>query len=122
MSYFNDCQPVEWSQPVARALPQPSRDSLDLTVILSALAEPGRRALMAELYRSSEPADCAVVMERVGLGLSYATMSDPVRVLREAGLTRTVAEGRKRIVTVRRADVEARFPGLLAAVLGQPAA
>jgi hypothetical protein len=30
-----------------------------------------------------------------------------------------VADGRKRIVRVRRDDVEARFPGLLEAVLGK---
>ena len=72
---------------------------------------------MTELYRSSEPVDCAVVVERVELGLSNATISHHYRVLREAGLIRTVTEGRKRIVTVRRTDVEARFPGLLNAVL-----
>lgn len=100
-----------------RALPEPSVDSFDLTVVLSALAEPGRRALMTELYRSSEPVDCAVVVEKADLGLSSPTISHHYRVLREAGLIRTVAEGRKRIVTVRRGDMEGRFPGLLNAVL-----
>ncbi|MEU9243644.1 helix-turn-helix domain-containing protein [Streptomyces shenzhenensis] len=100
-----------------RALPEPSVDSFDLTVILSALAEPGRRALMTELYRGSEPIDCAVIAEKADLGLSSPTISHHYRVLREAGLIRTVTEGRKRIVTVRRGDMEARFPGLLSAVL-----
>lgn len=75
---------------------------------------------MTELYRGPEPADCAAVVERVGLGLSNATVSHHYRVLREAGLISTVADGRKRVVTVRRADMEARFPGLLKAVLGRP--
>lgn len=100
-----------------RALPEPSVDSFDLTVVLSALAEPGRRALMTELYRGSEPIDCAVIAEKADLGLSNPTISHHYRVLREAGLIRTVADGRKRIVTVRRGDMEARFPGLLSAVL-----
>ena len=47
-----------------------------------------------------------------------ATISHHYRVLREADLTRTVTDGRKRIVRVRREDMEARFPGLLQAVLG----
>ena len=100
-----------------RTLPEPSIGSFDLTVILSALAEPGRRALMTELYRGPEPVDCAVVAEKAGLGLSNATISHHYRVLREAGLIRTVVEGRKRIVKVRRDDMEACFPGLLNAVL-----
>jgi DNA-binding transcriptional ArsR family regulator len=102
---------------VSRVLPEPSAGSFDLTAVLSALAEPGRRALMTELNRSSEPVDCAVVVEHARLGLSNPTISHHYRVLREAGLIRTVAEGRKRIVTVRRDDLEARFPGLLDAVL-----
>ncbi|WP_410608281.1 ArsR/SmtB family transcription factor [Amycolatopsis sp. lyj-109] len=104
-----------------RALPEPSIDSFDLTVILGALAEPGRRALMTELYRSPEPVDCAIIVETAGLGLSSPTISHHYRVLREAGLISTVAEGRKRIVNVRRDDMEARFPGLLNAVLGDEA-
>ncbi|MFJ2609645.1 ArsR/SmtB family transcription factor [Streptomyces sp. NPDC091279] len=100
-----------------RTLPEPTVDSFDLTVVLGALTEPGRRALMTEMYRSAGPVDCAAVAEKVALGLSNPTISHHYRVLREAGLIRTVAEGRRRIVTVRREDMQARFPGLLDAVL-----
>jgi DNA-binding transcriptional ArsR family regulator len=101
-----------------RTLPEPTVDSFDLTVILGALADPGRRTLMAALYRSPEPVDCAAVVAQAGLGLSDSTISHHYRVLREAGLIRSVAEGRKRIITVRRDDIDKRFPGLLRAVLG----
>ena len=37
--------------------------------------------------------------------------------LREAGLTRTRIEGPQRLITLRSEDIEARFPGLLGAVL-----
>ncbi|MCI2420567.1 helix-turn-helix domain-containing protein [Saccharopolyspora sp. K220] len=103
-----------------RTLPEPSVDSFDLTVILNALADPSRRALMTALYRATEPIDCAVLIEEADLDLSNPTISHHYRVLREAGLTRTTTEGRKRIVRVRRDDMETRFPGLLQAVLGSP--
>ncbi|MHB8620628.1 MAG: hypothetical protein ACYDAG_13825 [Chloroflexota bacterium] len=44
-------------------------------------------------------------------------MSHHFRVLREAGVTRTRVEGAHRYVTLGRADLDARFPGLLDAVL-----
>lgn len=106
---------------MSRTLPEPTVDSFDLTVILSALADPGRRRLMSALYRLADPIDCAVVVELADLGLSGPTISHHYRVLREAGLTSTVAEGRKRVVRVRREDVERRFPGLLEAILTAPA-
>ena len=101
-----------------RTLPEPTAGSFDLTVILGALAEPGRRALMAALYHCQEPVDCTVVVGQANLGLSDSTISHHYRVLREAGLIRSVAEGRKRVITVRREEMEKRFPGLLQAVLG----
>jgi DNA-binding transcriptional ArsR family regulator len=51
------------------------------------------------------------------LGLSKATLSHHFRVLREAGLVRTRLDGRKRLLSLRADDLEARFPGLLDAVL-----
>ena len=106
------------SDTMPRTLPEPSVDSFDLTVVLSALADPGRRALMTALYQRPDPIDCSVLAEEADLGLSNPTISHHYRVLREAGLTRTFVEGRHRIVRVRRDDMEERFPGLLQAVLG----
>jgi hypothetical protein len=39
------------------------------------------------------------------------------RILREAGVTVTRVSGAKRLVSLRREDLDARFPGLLDAVL-----
>jgi hypothetical protein len=39
-------------------------------------------------------------------------------VLRESGVIRNTPRGRGRLLTLRRADIDARFPGLLDAVLG----
>lgn len=103
-----------------RTLPEPTIDSFDLTTILSALADPGRRSLMVALYHAPEPIDCATLVQEADLGLSSATVSHHYRVLREAGLTRTITEGRNRIVQVRRNDMEHRFPGLLQAILDSP--
>ncbi len=51
------------------------------------------------------------------LGLSKATLSHHFRVLREAGILRTRPDGRKRLLSLRESDLNARFPGLLQAVL-----
>ncbi|WP_242419722.1 helix-turn-helix transcriptional regulator, partial [Frankia sp. CpI1-P] len=61
------------------------------------------------------PVDCSVIAEGVEVGAP--TVSHHYRVLREAGLTMTTVEGRRRVVAIRYEDLEARFPGLLAAVL-----
>jgi DNA-binding transcriptional ArsR family regulator len=46
-----------------------------------------------------------------------STLSNHWRILREAGLTATVRDGRHRRMSLRRDDLEVRFPGLLAVVL-----
>ena len=58
-----------------------------------------------------------IVCGTLELGVSKATRSHHYRVLREAGLTHTRVEGTRRYVSLRRDDLEARFPGLLDALL-----
>lgn len=102
-----------------RRLPEPSIDSLDLSVILSALADPARRAIAARVY--DDPATCNAAGAKLWvdeLGLSAPTISHHYRVLRESGITRTTQEGRVKTIVVRADDLESRFPGLLNAVLG----
>jgi DNA-binding transcriptional ArsR family regulator len=102
---------------MSRKLPEPSVDDLDLTTILGALVDPARRTIMAVMYRGPEPFDCSASTWCANLGLTPPTVSHHFRTLREAGLTRTVVDGRTRNVRVRKEDVEKRFPGLLDALL-----
>ncbi|WP_431874623.1 ArsR/SmtB family transcription factor [Amycolatopsis sacchari] len=106
---------------MSRTLPEPSIDELDLTAILGALVDPARRAIMTVMYRGPEPFDCSASTWCANLGVTPPTISHHFRTLREAGLTRTVVDGRSRNVRVRKEDVEKRFPGLLDAVLGHDA-
>lgn len=100
---------------MARTLPQPTIDSITMSTVLTALADPVRLALMRGIYRGPQPVDCSLAAKVVDV--SAPTVSHHWRVLREAGLTTTVVDGRKRFVRVRRDDLETRFPGLLQAVL-----
>ena len=54
---------------------------------------------------------------RLEVSVSKSTLTHHLRVLRDAGLTITRTEGVQRLVSLRREDVEARFPGLLDCVL-----
>ncbi|MBE3557851.1 MAG: helix-turn-helix transcriptional regulator [Ktedonobacteraceae bacterium] len=55
--------------------------------------------------------------ERKGVSITKSTLSHHLKVLREAGLTRSHVEGKNIFVVLRRDDLEARFPGLLQSIL-----
>lgn len=99
-------------------LPEPDTSTIELTVVLQALADEGRLTIVRELAAQGEAA-CGTI----DLGVSKATRSHHFKVLRESGLTRTRTEGTRRWVSLRRDDLDERFPGLLDALLAaQPAA
>jgi DNA-binding transcriptional ArsR family regulator len=90
----------------------PARRELELSAVLHALSDPARLEIVRRLAAGDEP-PCGTFE----LGLSKATLSHHFRVLRECGVLRTRPEGRKRLLSLRIEDLEARFPGLLDAVL-----
>jgi DNA-binding transcriptional ArsR family regulator len=90
----------------------PSRSELELPSILHALSDPARLEIVRRLAAGDEWS-CGTFE----LGLSKATLSHHFRVLREAGVVRTRPDGRKRLLSLREDDLNARFPGLLEAVL-----
>jgi DNA-binding transcriptional ArsR family regulator len=49
--------------------------------------------------------------------VAKSTLSHHLKVLREAGVTRTRQDGTRCFVTLRRDSLDARFPGLLPALL-----
>ena len=90
----------------------PTRDAMELSAVMHALSDPARRKVVATLAVEGERA-CGTFP----LGVTKATASHHFKVLREAGLTMTRVEGAHRFLTLRRGDLDVRFPGLLDAVL-----
>jgi DNA-binding transcriptional ArsR family regulator len=95
-----------------RYLPMPAREDLTLADVLDALADPIRLAIVRELATLSESACGALTVP-----VAESTRSHHLRTLREAGVTRTRVVGTQRLVSLRRDDLDARFPALLDAVL-----
>ncbi|MGY4922640.1 ArsR/SmtB family transcription factor [Streptomyces sp. 900105755] len=72
--------------------------------------------MLLKKYAGGEQFSCAP--DALGVGhLHKSTVSHHMKIMREAGITSTRAVGRNRYVQLRRADLDARFPGLLDAVL-----
>ncbi|MFJ4922834.1 ArsR/SmtB family transcription factor [Streptomyces sp. NPDC088725] len=91
----------------------PDLADIGLQQVLDALVDPVRRAIVAELHASGVPVRCG----DFDLPVSKSTATHHFRVLREAGLIRQNYAGTSRMNTLRREELEAAFPGLLAAVV-----
>lgn len=97
-----------------RVAAEPKRRELRLDKVLAALADPTRLDIVQYLVSAGDELNCAACScpQR-----SKSTMAHHFKVLREAGLLGTREEGTQIFNHVRRADLDARFPGLLDAVL-----
>lgn len=89
----------------------PDRAEMELGAVLSALADPLRRKVIRDLL--GEPEGTARHCSSFALPVSKATVTHHFKVLRTAGLVRQVDRGNSRMATLRREDLDARFPGLL---------
>lgn len=86
-----------------------------LTDVLFALSDPARLEVVREL------ADGPLSMAECGAThpeLPKSTKSHLMKVLREAGIVRNEADGRRRLLSLRKDELDAAFPGLLDSVLG----
>ncbi|MDW5598448.1 ArsR family transcriptional regulator [Conexibacter stalactiti] len=98
-----------------REIPHPPADRLELAAILRTCGEPVRLAMIRTLAEAGTELKSGAVTGAVGLPTS--TCSYHLKLLREAGVTRTRAAGTERYISLRRDDLEARFPGLVDVLL-----
>ena len=96
----------------AHAIAHPRRDEIELAAVLHALSDPVRLQIVAALAESDERT-CG----SFELPVTKSTCTHHFKVLREAGVIDQRPEGTTRVNTLRRDDLEARFPGLLATIL-----
>lgn len=95
-------------------LPHPNVDQISLPNVLAVLGDPTRLAIVRYLAsREGEPVKCGTFLD---LG-SKTNLSYHMAKLREAGVTRTEVSGTSRLSSLRRDDLDARFPGLLDSII-----
>jgi DNA-binding transcriptional ArsR family regulator len=95
-----------------RTLHHPRVDELELAEVLHALSDPVRLEIV-RLLADQKERPCSAVEAKV----AKSTLSHHFKVLREAGITFTRANGTHRLVTLRTEELEERFPGLISSVL-----
>ena len=98
-----------------RPYKHPLASDLVLERVLYALSD----SIRLEIVRHLASVDSATCGELDG-GRPKSTVSHHFKVLRDSGLVRTESNGTTHVNTLRRADIDSRFPGLLSAILSQP--
>ncbi|WEK05224.1 MAG: helix-turn-helix transcriptional regulator [Candidatus Devosia phytovorans] len=93
----------------------PEADQITLPNVLAALGDDMRLAIIGCLARSDQ-VEGLVCGQLTGL-TSKTNLTYHVAKLREAGVVKVQPEGTKRRVTLRRDDLDARFPGFLDTII-----
>lgn len=99
--------------------PHPAPEEFRLATVLAALADPARLAAVKTLAVKGE-SPCARLQHDAGLTISRTTFSHHQKVLREAGILLATIHGNERILSLRKRDLDQRFPGLLDSILAAP--
>jgi DNA-binding transcriptional ArsR family regulator len=95
---------------------EPNVRDFQLSRILAALADPHRLATVRYVAQHGE-SWCTQVMQEAGLAMSKSTFSHHLRILREAGIVTKRIAGAKGYASLRKADLDSRFPGLMDAII-----
>jgi DNA-binding transcriptional ArsR family regulator len=90
----------------------PDKKDISLAGVLYALGDPVRLEIVRRLAEQGE-----VPCGAFALPIAKSTLSHHFKVLRDSGILYCRKEGTHRINSLRREDLDDRFPGLLEAVL-----
>jgi DNA-binding transcriptional ArsR family regulator len=93
-------------------LAEPGTGAISLADVLHALSDPTRLLVVAQLDDVGEQL-CGALR----VSVAKSTLSHHLRVLRRSGVTHTRPAGTQRWLSLRRNELDARFPGLLDSVL-----
>jgi len=91
---------------------QPSRDEISLPKVLHALSDPVRLEIVIKIARAGR-----IACGAFDIPMPKSTLSHHFKVLRESGVVASSREGNVLINSIRFDDLEARFPGVISAVI-----
>lgn len=100
-----------------RPLFHPAMEDVRPEAILHALSDPARAAIFARIVGAGCVQACASVSALGDRVIPKSSLSSHFKVLREAGLIRSERHGVEMRNHSRCDEVEARFPGLLGAIM-----
>lgn len=92
----------------------PAADALRLESVLYALADPVRLEIVRRMASGGCPLNCSTAAPS---HLPKSTQSHHFQILREAGLISSERRGTEVVNTLRLDEIEARFPGVVGAIL-----
>jgi DNA-binding transcriptional ArsR family regulator len=92
--------------------PSLKTNDLSLMEVLQALADPVRLEIVRQLDEAGEKA-CGMF----GIDMPKSSLSHHFRILRESGVIVSEGQGTVLMNRIRRADLEAKFPGLIESIL-----
>jgi DNA-binding transcriptional ArsR family regulator len=102
---------------IMRPLFHPSIDDVTVEAILHALSDPVRVAIFADIAGSNCSQNCSTFLNVSEKPIPKSTLSQHFKALREAGLIRGERRGVEMQNTSRCAEIDKRFPGLIAAIV-----
>lgn len=97
-----------------RPFVHPAIDDVSLESVLYALADPARLEIVRKLRSGGCPMNCTAAAPG---NLPKSTQSHHYQVLREAGLIKSERRGTEVVNTLRCAEIDQRFPGLLPTIM-----
>lgn len=92
-------------------LAHPKKEDLDLCKILDALSDPIRLAFVEKIWEQGECRCCSFTEPK-----AKSTRSHHFKVLRESGIIMTKITGTEFGLSIRKDEIDERFPGLLDAI------
>lgn len=100
-----------------KAYAHPAMRDVSLPMVLQALSDPCRLAIVRELLHAKGR---ALACNEIELTVCKATRSHHFEVLRAAGIIHTQTEGTRCLTSLRRKELNQQFPGLLKLVAQAP--
>ncbi len=105
-----------------RPLSHPAVKDITVEGILHALSDPVRVDIFARIATSACSQTCSNFLKVSERAIPKSTLSQHFKILRDAGLIRSERRGVEMQNVSRCAEIDARFPGLLAAIIAAHAA
>ncbi|SKG70936.1 ArsR family transcriptional regulator [Mycobacteroides abscessus subsp. bolletii] len=97
----------------ARTVDHPDPAEVSLQQVLDAFVDPVRRLVVSQLVQAGEDISCGTF----DVPVAISTLTHHFNVLREAGIIRQYYVGTTKMNSLRRDELEGRFPGLLTSLV-----